>query len=273
MSRQPSGYVLGSATGSSGGGGVGGAGVGSGATGGCVTVSGAGSSGPGPGLASAPASLVLDRVASLVLDRVAPASLVRGVSPASFVRRRRRWLLGSGRWGRPGAGCLGAGPGAVPGAGCGRGRWGRLLGAGVGAGWGSGPGWARASNGQAIPTTTRVRSIPAILYMACMYVRALIVIIGLGLAGCRRPADPPRGDPHSFAVPDRVAVRDITLDLTVDFARKTLAGTARLSLTRTAGNEVILDNDGLEISSVDRVRVEAAAAVQARRALASSASR
>jgi len=83
-----------------------------------------------------------------------------------------------------------------------------------------------------------------------MLARAVIVTIGLDLAGCGKQIAPPSGDPHSFARPERVAVRELALDLTVDFATKTLAGTAQLSLARKAGNEVILDSDGLAIKAV-----------------------
>jgi aminopeptidase N len=53
-------------------------------------------------------------------------------------------------------------------------------------------------------------------------------------------------------MPNRVAVRHLSLELTVDFARKTLAGKAELSLVRhdATAHEVILDSDGLVIEAV-----------------------
>ena len=70
------------------------------------------------------------------------------------------------------------------------------------------------------------------------------------LSGCKARARPPI-DPHSFAEPDRVSVRALDLDLTVDFTAKTLSGTTRLQLTRTdRGAPLVLDDEGLVISSV-----------------------
>lgn len=70
------------------------------------------------------------------------------------------------------------------------------------------------------------------------------------LCACKAKATPP-ADPHSFAEPDRVSVKALTLDLTVDFPAKTLAGIARLDLERTdRGAPLMLDDDGLVIEGV-----------------------
>lgn len=63
--------------------------------------------------------------------------------------------------------------------------------------------------------------------------------------------EPKPVDPHSFAEPNRVSVRHLALDLTVDFSAKTLAGTARLDLVRTdRAAPLMLDDDGLVIEAV-----------------------
>src|SRR5688500_15655629 len=82
-----------------------------------------------------------------------------------------------------------------------------------------------------------------------MQSRALIGLIG-ALCACRgdRPAEGP--DPHSFAQPGRIAVRHLDLDLTVDFQTKQLAGTAKLTLARRAGNQLVLDDSALVIEQV-----------------------
>ena len=79
--------------------------------------------------------------------------------------------------------------------------------------------------------------------------RASIAIV---VCACHGSQPGPERDPHSFAEPDHVAVRDLALDLTVDFAHKTLAGTAKLTLARNdpKAREVVLDSDGLSIERV-----------------------
>jgi aminopeptidase N len=58
-------------------------------------------------------------------------------------------------------------------------------------------------------------------------------------------------DPHSFAAPERVAVRHVALDLTVDFTQHVLHGKARLSVTRHDPRaDLVLDADGLGIEAV-----------------------
>jgi aminopeptidase N len=81
-----------------------------------------------------------------------------------------------------------------------------------------------------------------------MFFRVLPAL--LAIAACKKASDPP--DPHSYARPDRVAVKDLALDLTVDFATKTLAGTAQLAIERAkpSENTLVLDTDGLAVESV-----------------------
>ncbi len=80
---------------------------------------------------------------------------------------------------------------------------------------------------------------------------ALAAIGGTSLAA----DDPSRIDVHSFSTPGQVRVTHIQLDLTVDFAKKELSGTAILNFTRPPGAPkdapLILDTRGLTIESVD----------------------
>jgi aminopeptidase N len=98
---------------------------------------------------------------------------------------------------------------------------------------------------------------------------ALSFSLLLALAACRGPADHPAegpvaiapppappaasagGDPHSFGRPDQVAVKNLALDLTVDFAKSKLAGKATLDLeNKTGATEVLLDTRDLDVSRV-----------------------
>ena len=86
-----------------------------------------------------------------------------------------------------------------------------------------------------------------------MTVRTVLVFALVACRGSESPrATPVKLDPHSHAVPNRVAVRHLSLELTVDFARKTLAGTAVLSFVRhdPTARELVLDSDGLVIEAV-----------------------
>ena len=68
--------------------------------------------------------------------------------------------------------------------------------------------------------------------------------------GVASPKSAIRRDPHSHAEPDRVAVRHVDLDLTVDFAHRELWGTVRLELDRRDRTaDLTLDTDGLVIGS------------------------
>lgn len=58
-------------------------------------------------------------------------------------------------------------------------------------------------------------------------------------------------DPHSYAQPEQARVSHVSLDLTADFARKALIGTATLSIHAQPGaREIVLDSDGLIVKSV-----------------------
>lgn len=57
--------------------------------------------------------------------------------------------------------------------------------------------------------------------------------------------------PHSHALPNEVAIKHLDLDLKVDFERKTLSGTATLTLSRAADSKrLILDTADLSIRGV-----------------------
>jgi leukotriene-A4 hydrolase len=78
-----------------------------------------------------------------------------------------------------------------------------------------------------------------------------IVVVTCLIAACKpdRPRELPARDPHSHAEPDRVRVKHVALELEVDFAKRVLRGTARLSLERRdRAARVVLDADGLEIT-------------------------
>ncbi len=58
-------------------------------------------------------------------------------------------------------------------------------------------------------------------------------------------------DPHSHARPQEARVRHVSLDLTADFERKVLSGTATLEIERSEdAAELVLDVDGLHIRRV-----------------------
>jgi aminopeptidase N len=58
-------------------------------------------------------------------------------------------------------------------------------------------------------------------------------------------------DPHSYARPDEARVEHIALDLTADFAKKQLSGTAVLRIAKQPGaTKLMLDTNGLEIRKV-----------------------
>ena len=94
--------------------------------------------------------------------------------------------------------------------------------------------------------------------------RAILLAV-LFLAACRNekpaetataPAPAPAAaatvrDPHSYARPEQVRVEHIGLDLTVDFAKKQLSGTANLRIHKEQGaTTLMLDTNGLDIRRV-----------------------
>ena len=81
-------------------------------------------------------------------------------------------------------------------------------------------------------------------FLFCVHCAVLGVLAG-GFAGCAAR------DAHSFARPDRVKVRHLSLDLSVDFERRELAGAATWRLEEPVQHrELILDTNGLEILGV-----------------------
>jgi len=89
--------------------------------------------------------------------------------------------------------------------------------------------------------------------------RGLLPSLALALAaGCSGPAAPPETaavtytpDPHSYAKPAEARVTAVSLDLTPDFSARTIAGTARLAVTRSAGaSSLVLDIRDLAIARV-----------------------
>jgi len=98
---------------------------------------------------------------------------------------------------------------------------------------------------------------------------ALATALGLGVSACAttdpmggpatpqialNPADMPVTDAvdvHTYARPEIARVYDVALDLTADFAAKTLSGTATLSISAAPGaNQVVLDVKNLDIQDV-----------------------
>ncbi len=79
------------------------------------------------------------------------------------------------------------------------------------------------------------------------------VLLAVGCKGSARPQLAPiKHDPHSLAHPERIAVKHLSLALDVDFAARTLTGTATLQLDRRdpGATQVVLDTDALTIRSV-----------------------
>ena len=94
-------------------------------------------------------------------------------------------------------------------------------------------------------------------------VAALVMVSTLVACGEQRaPEAPPASeapqqaaaytsDPHSFANPDEVRVRHVSLELDVDFDAKSLVGTATLDLVRTGdADRVVLDTRDLDVRAV-----------------------
>jgi leukotriene-A4 hydrolase len=95
--------------------------------------------------------------------------------------------------------------------------------------------------------------------------KRVLLFVALLLAACRNetPAETstapapaaqvaPVRDPHSYARPEEVRVEHIALDLTVDFAKKQLSGSANLRIHKEQQNatKLILDTHGLDIRKV-----------------------
>jgi aminopeptidase N len=67
------------------------------------------------------------------------------------------------------------------------------------------------------------------------------------------PAAQDRRDPHSFGNSHQIQVRHVDLDLSVDFDRRVLAGTATLTVDRSAGYQgaLVLDTRTLDVSRAE----------------------
>jgi leukotriene A-4 hydrolase/aminopeptidase len=69
--------------------------------------------------------------------------------------------------------------------------------------------------------------------------------------GTQHPNPDSMKDPHSFSKPDEAIVKHLTLNLTVDFQRKILSGTAMLDVeTKNNATQLIVDTRGLNIEKV-----------------------
>lgn len=99
------------------------------------------------------------------------------------------------------------------------------------------------------------RSRPAVRYAVAA---ALAAALGLaaceslpGIGGSPAAMAPLIQDVHSFARPNEARVRHVALDLTTDFERRVLSGTATLDIqARPDAREIVLDTRDLEIVSV-----------------------
>jgi leukotriene A-4 hydrolase/aminopeptidase len=74
--------------------------------------------------------------------------------------------------------------------------------------------------------------------------------------GAESTAPVPVKDEHSFGNPQQIQVTNIDLDLTVDFAKQSLSGTATLALKRNdpSARKLVLDDENLAISKVEAAR-------------------
>lgn len=89
--------------------------------------------------------------------------------------------------------------------------------------------------------------------MRTLLALALLTVTVPALAAKKDTAAPPRHhDEHSYAEPDRVVIRDLGLDLRVDFAKKQLRGSADLALTwkDKDARTLLLDTRDLTIDKV-----------------------
>src|SRR5262245_29222985 len=81
----------------------------------------------------------------------------------------------------------------------------------------------------------------------------LVLVLALVQVGTV-PAAQVEKDIHSYANPEHVRVRQVDLDLQVDFERKSLAGHATLTVERTSDDPkqpLLLDSRGLRIKKVE----------------------
>lgn len=89
-----------------------------------------------------------------------------------------------------------------------------------------------------------------------MFKRIILIVFAVSIVAC---SNPPKEiekmmyekDVHSFAQPNDVVVKHLSLDLTVDFRQKKLSGTAQLQIDNTAKTKILhLDANELIIDKV-----------------------
>src|SRR6185295_18350881 len=111
------------------------------------------------------------------------------------------------------------------------------------------PGKSTRRRGAAGPLPRRARAgRNRRLHLDGLKLRSLL--LGASMSA-QSPSAIPHRDPHSFGRPDEIAVDHLTLDLTVDFDAKKLAGSATLRLARHADSSSLwLDARDLDIHRV-----------------------
>ena len=79
--------------------------------------------------------------------------------------------------------------------------------------------------------------------------KSALILAALSFFGMNHPAK----DIHSYSNPDRVRVRHVDLDLTVNFEKKSIEGTSTLTVERVAPGDdpLVLDTKGLTISGAE----------------------
>src|SRR5688572_24094435 len=89
--------------------------------------------------------------------------------------------------------------------------------------------------------------------LALWFTLALATGCGSRQKASSQPMNPVPSDPSSYANVTAFVTRHLVLDLTADFDRRTLAGTAELQLERRdpAATELVLDTRDLSIEKVD----------------------
>ncbi len=78
-----------------------------------------------------------------------------------------------------------------------------------------------------------------------------VLLLGPAMAARNGEAEAGRVDTHSYAEPDVAVVRHVALDLTVDFASKSIRGKALLTIDRKGDGPLTLDTRDLTIEGVE----------------------
>ncbi|MDP9191982.1 MAG: M1 family metallopeptidase [Acidobacteriota bacterium] len=93
--------------------------------------------------------------------------------------------------------------------------------------------------------------LAALLLAACKYEKTTTTTTKTAAPAAPQATVVTVRDPHSYARPDEARVEHIALDLTVDFAKKQLSGTATLRIRKQPGaTTLMLDTNGLDIRKV-----------------------